>query len=510
MIRHEHPHQLNRSAVIPTPVRLGTSQSLTGKGVTIAFLDSGFYPHPDLTEPVNRVLAFHDITQPEAQLLADTQVQGWQWHGTQTSVAAAGNGFLSEGIYRGLASDAEVVLVKISDKGKISDDHIARGLHWVIANKERYNIRIVSMSLGGDEDVSFNESLVDRAAEEAVKAGVIVVVAAGNSGCSSNPRPIPPANSPSVITVGGYNDRNELNNAMPDLYCSNYGVTIDGIIKPEIIALAMWIAAPILPGTDSYRRAEALTNLASAPDYLLQSLIELACNPECVLNELALTLWEKAALPGNLNEQTPQTIRTLVEDCLRDSKIVSTHYQHVDGTSFAAPIVTSVIAQMLEANAKLTPAAVKNILISTADRIPNEEVIRQGYGMLNARRAVEQAKNEIHEAEHFAMLLPRVEEGGLIFSYHDDSAKVVAVAADFNDWNPARTVLLRNPSGLWQTKITPPPGEYRYKYVVNQTEWIEDPANLMKVPDEYGGLNSVLSIAGDGHENLPSIAGATS
>ncbi|MFT8131105.1 S8 family serine peptidase, partial [Salmonella enterica] len=72
------------------------------------------------------------------------------------------------------------------------------------------------------------------------------------------------------------------------------------------------------------------------------------------------------------------------------------HYQHVDGTSFAAPIVASVIAQMLEANPTLTPAAIKNILISTADRIPNATVIRQGYGRLNAHRAVDYAKDEHH------------------------------------------------------------------------------------------------------------------
>ena len=42
-------------------------------------------------------------------------------------------------------------------------------------------------------------------------------------------------------------------------------------------------------------------------------------------------------------------------------EIVATHYSHVDGTSFATPIVSSIVAQMIEANPKLTPGAVKNI-----------------------------------------------------------------------------------------------------------------------------------------------------
>jgi serine protease AprX len=65
----------------------------------------------------------------------------------------------------------------------------------------------------------------------------------------------------------------------------------------------------------------------------------------------------------------------------------------VDGTSFSAPIVSSVIAQMLEANPNLTPQQIKKILISTAERLPGYEVDRQGWGVLDPRRAVEAALN---------------------------------------------------------------------------------------------------------------------
>jgi serine protease AprX len=48
---HRHDHSQNHFAVLPTPIRLNADGVRTGEGVTIAFLDSGFYPHPDLTEP---------------------------------------------------------------------------------------------------------------------------------------------------------------------------------------------------------------------------------------------------------------------------------------------------------------------------------------------------------------------------------------------------------------------------------------------------------------------------
>jgi serine protease AprX len=100
---HDHQHAPNRFGVIPTSVRLNANPEYTGDGVTIAFLDSGFYPHPDLVKPVDRVLAYHDLAGERRQLLSSDPIETWQWHGTQTSVAAAGNGHLSEGVYRGLA-----------------------------------------------------------------------------------------------------------------------------------------------------------------------------------------------------------------------------------------------------------------------------------------------------------------------------------------------------------------------------------------------------------------------
>ncbi|MCC7307541.1 MAG: hypothetical protein IT173_08240 [Acidobacteria bacterium] len=77
--KHDHSHLQNRFGVIPTPKKLDADEGFSGDGMTIAFLDSGFYPHPDITD---RVKAFHDI-QSEERLLTDiVEPKGHHWHGT--------------------------------------------------------------------------------------------------------------------------------------------------------------------------------------------------------------------------------------------------------------------------------------------------------------------------------------------------------------------------------------------------------------------------------------------
>jgi serine protease AprX len=228
-----------------------------------------------------------------------------------------------------------------------------------------------------------------------------------------------------------------------------------------------------------YERAEALSRLAAAADYELPGL--------------ARELERAAELPEQVVNTDATGIRAHVEDALRQQKIVAAHYQHVDGTSFAAPIVTSIVAQMIQANPTLTPGAIKNILMSTADRILTEPVIRQGYGIVNAGRAVELAKTETHALNVVGSRPPRVENGRIAFVFHDDRANSVSVAGDFNGWR--QTPLKRNGSGLWSTEVAAlRTGRFEYKFIVNGQHWIEDPGNSMKAPDSFGGLNSVIVV----------------
>ncbi len=472
--KHEHSHAQNRFAVVPTAEKLKANPNFKGKGMRIAFLDSGFYPHADF---LSRVVEFHDVANEEKSFEVISP-QAHHWHGTQTVVSCAGNGSLADGVYGGIASEAELVLVKVSENGDVREANIEKGLRWILANRERLNIRVLNMSIGGDMDAMSNESVINQLAEELIKQGVVITVAAGNSADSHS---IPPANCPSVITVGGFSDENQFEAEKFELYHSNFGATADGIIKPEIIAPAMFVAAPILPETDFYKSAEMLSKLAAAPEYAFRLLLD--------------EYWQTADLPDFVRFYDNQAARDLIEKKLSEQKIVATHYQHVDGTSFAAPITASVVAQMLEANQNLTQSVVKNILISTAKRLSGFPAVRQGFGVLNANLAVEEALRETHFFNHETYAPPRIEGKKIAFFYHDDTAQTVSLAGDFNDWKADKTNFAECADGIWRTEIPClPSGKYLYKFVVNENRWLEDPSNGLKEADEYGGFNSILNI----------------
>ena len=102
---------------------MDADERFTGRGVTIAFLDSGFYAHDDLTKTrkPNRCLPQHLRRRRRSHVIWK-QTDVASWHGMMTSVVAAGNGHLSDGFYRGIAPDAKVVLVKVGRTGHIPDE----------------------------------------------------------------------------------------------------------------------------------------------------------------------------------------------------------------------------------------------------------------------------------------------------------------------------------------------------------------------------------------------------
>ena len=104
--------------VLPTPLRMDADERFTGRGVTMAFLDSGFYPHRDLTEPRKRIVAYHSLFATDGDDTSLHTADVASWHGMMTSVVAAGSGALSDGVYRGIASEADLVLVKIGLTGR--------------------------------------------------------------------------------------------------------------------------------------------------------------------------------------------------------------------------------------------------------------------------------------------------------------------------------------------------------------------------------------------------------
>lgn len=365
------------SQALPTPLRLDADKRFRGRDVTIAFLDSGFYAHKDLTEPVNRIVAYHSIfaDTDDPTMLHKPDVASW--HGMMTSVVAAGNGHLSNGLYRSIAPEARVVLVKIGKSGHIPESHIETGLRWVLANKDKFGIRIVNISAGGDFEQSYLHNSLCRLVEEIVSAGITVVCAVGNAGLAPGHPVLPPASSPSAIAVGGLDDQNSLDRARRGMYRSSYGPTIDGLQKPEVIAPGIWVAAPILPHTPTAVEAHLYAELDAAADDHLSTIIDAHKGVDRDLDEAR-------DLPAPL-------LRQLITIKLQEGNVINHHYKFVDGTSFASPIVASIVACMVEANPKLTPQQVKRILIDTAERVEGVAVERQGWGVVVPRRATELA-----------------------------------------------------------------------------------------------------------------------
>ncbi len=359
--------------VVPIARRVNARARYTGAGVTIAYLDSGFYPHPDLVTPLSRVKAYADATGEQVIERALSKSQhASNWHGTMTAGASAGNGVLSGGRYRGIASRASLVLVKTGqpDTFRISEKDIGRALSWVIEHHARLDVRVVNISLGGDVPSKGKATALDKLVEEAVSLGMCVVCAAGNSGLH---KIIPPASAAAAITVGGLNDFNGADRARQRLYHSSYGAGVGGAMKPELIAPAQFVPAPMLPDSETHKLAQLLWTLEKASDRALLVLLKAQDAQDALGMEVQKPLAH---------------VRRAVRHRINEQKFIHPHYQHSDGTSFAAPIVSAVIAQMLEANPKLTPAQVKHALIDTADALDDVAVERQGAGVVNASAAV--------------------------------------------------------------------------------------------------------------------------
>jgi serine protease AprX len=161
------------------------------------------------------------------------------------------------------------------------------------------------------------------------------------------------------------------------MYRSSYGPTVDGLQKPEVIAPSIWVPAPILPNTPTAQEAALLETLDQSADHELHSII--SANPG-VDAELDAAI-----------DRPVHSIRQIILLKLRMESVITKHYKYVDGTSFSAPIVSSVVAQMIEANPYLTPQNIKRLLIETSERLPHYEVDRQGWGVIDPRRAVSAA-----------------------------------------------------------------------------------------------------------------------
>ncbi len=183
--------------------------SVTGKGVTIAMIDTGI----DYNLPIlgggfgkgHKVIGGYDFFDN------DTDPMDEDGHGTDTASVVAANPFTVNGItYQGVAPDANLVALRVGTETDISDDNIARALQWVIDEdkSKAFNISVVNISLGsGNYTTAQTNSQLSPLFQTLHDMGVFVTAASGNSndqqsGPISQDGIAYPAADPSVFAVG--------------------------------------------------------------------------------------------------------------------------------------------------------------------------------------------------------------------------------------------------------------------------------------------------------------------
>ena len=326
--------------------RSSSALAFTGAGVGVAVIDSGLTAwHDDLARVDagralvgQRVVGFADFTSTTAEV-ADAY-----GHGTHVAGIVAGSGHDSDGEHAGVAPGAHLLILKVLDgegKGYVSD--VIRALDFVVTSRARFNLRVVNLSIGAPVLESYETDPLTLAARRAVEAGIVVVAAAGNFGKNAEEQIqyggiTAPGNAPWVLTVGAYSHMGTPDPADDRVagYSSRGPTAFDFAAKPDLVA----------PGT----RIVSLNDDGSA---------------------LAL--------------RHP-------EDLVAGTNGGAFPYLTLSGTSMAAPVVSGVVARMLQANPALTPNAVKAILQYTAMVTPDVDLLSQGAGFLNTDSAVSLAR----------------------------------------------------------------------------------------------------------------------
>lgn len=203
----------------------------TGEGVTVAIIDTGTSPHSDLLVPNERIVGFKDFVNNRSSPYDDNG------HGTHIAGIIAGSGYSSNGKYTGIAPKANILPIKALDEnGSGNTSDIIKAISWAIETKNQYNTKIINLSLGSPVNNPCSKDPLCKATKEATDNGLVVVVAAGNSGPSKKSI-LSPGISPNVITVGAVDDKRTPNTSDDTIASfSSRGPTKEGLNKPDIVA----------------------------------------------------------------------------------------------------------------------------------------------------------------------------------------------------------------------------------------------------------------------------------
>lgn len=243
-------------------------------------------------------------------------------HGTFVAGIAAG----SAAGYAGAAPNAGIVSLDVmNDSGFGLTSDVIRAAEWIYANKDAYNIKVANFSLHSGSIGPFYNDPLNRAVEKLWFAGVTVVASAGNYGNATSASGVryAPGNDPFVITVGAA-DIGGTAKIGDDSRApwSAYGRTYDGFWKPEICAPGRYMVAPIPAGS----------TLAAA----------------------------------------------------KADKLQAGGYIELSGTSFSAPVVSGIAAQILARHPEFGPDEIKGALMRRARPVPQAAPLSCGVGQVNA------------------------------------------------------------------------------------------------------------------------------
>ncbi len=210
----------------------------TGRGVTVAVLDTGYdATHPDLKGVVT---VARDFTGSPAG------VKDTDGHGTHVAATVAGRGTASRGRYVGVAKGASVAVGKVCADGGCPDDAVLAGMEWAATTAKA---RVVNMSLGGMVGDG-RDPLVDAVEALTAATGTLFVVAAGNSGPSAETVGSPAA-APSALAVGSVGRDDVLSGFSSRGPVVSRDRSGDYTLKPEITAPGERIVAARAAGTNA-------------------------------------------------------------------------------------------------------------------------------------------------------------------------------------------------------------------------------------------------------------------
>ncbi len=265
------------------------------------------------------------VPQVDLCSLASNSPGDGDGHGTFVSSIIAGNG----AGHVGAAPNAKLIsLDVINDEGMATTSDVIAAAQWIVDHRHKYNIRVVNFSLHAITPSHFVNDPLDKAVEKLWFSGVVVVTAAGNYGVDGEPTAVryAPANDPFVISVGALDNKGTLDYSDDSAApWSTWGHTLDGFAKPEIGASGRYMIGAVPEGSS-------------------------------LLSEF----------PNN---------------------IYSPGYLQLSGTSFAAPVVTGAVAQLLARHPNLRPDDVKAGLMLGSERTRAATPGSLGLGELNAGRA---------------------------------------------------------------------------------------------------------------------------